>query len=69
MTQPDFFRIVYNIQTKLGRVFRELQPHSLYPLDQYFGGPVPDDGARVVLIRAKVRRSSLSDMVPLKQTA
>src|SRR5262245_48049663 len=25
MTQPDFFRIVYNIQTKLGRVFRELQ--------------------------------------------
>ena len=23
-----------------GRVFRELQPYALYPLDEYFGGTV-----------------------------
>ena len=35
-----FFHAVYRIQQKLGRVFRELEPYSLYPLDQYFGGTV-----------------------------
>ncbi|MBK5290901.1 MAG: hypothetical protein JJE04_04300 [Acidobacteriia bacterium] len=31
-----FFHTVYRIQEKLGRVFRELAPFSLYPLDEYF---------------------------------
>jgi len=35
-----FFHTVYRIQQKLGRVFRELRPYSLYPLDEYFGGTV-----------------------------
>ena len=35
-----FFHAVYRIQQKLGRVFRELSPYSLYPLDEYFGGTV-----------------------------
>ncbi|MEX2264207.1 MAG: hypothetical protein WD696_19795 [Bryobacteraceae bacterium] len=35
-----FFHAVYRIQQKLGRVFRELEPYSLYPLDEYFGGTV-----------------------------
>lgn len=35
-----FFHAVYRIEQKLGRVFRELQPYSLYPLDEYFGGAV-----------------------------
>jgi hypothetical protein len=35
-----FFHAVYRVEQKLGRVFRELQPYSLYPLDQYFGGTV-----------------------------
>ena len=35
-----FFHAVYRIQQKLGRVFRDLQPYSLYPLDEYFGGTV-----------------------------
>lgn len=35
-----FFHTVYRIQQKLGRVFRDLQPYSLYPLDEYFGGTV-----------------------------
>ena len=33
-----FFHEVYRIQQKLGRTFRELQPHSLFPLDEYFNG-------------------------------
>ncbi len=35
-----FFHSVYRIQQKLGRVFRELQPFSLFPLDEYFGGTI-----------------------------
>jgi len=35
-----FFHAVYRVQQKLGRIFRELEPYSLYPLDEYFGGTV-----------------------------
>ncbi len=34
----NFFHAVYRIQQKLGRVFRELEPYSLFPLDEYFHG-------------------------------
>ncbi len=34
-----FFHAVYRIEQKLGRVFRELQPYPLFPLDDYFHGP------------------------------
>ena len=40
MDRGDFFHHVYRIQEKLGRVLRELQPYSLFPLDEYFGGSV-----------------------------
>ncbi|MBV9302146.1 MAG: hypothetical protein JOY62_08510 [Acidobacteriaceae bacterium] len=33
-----FFHEVYRIQQKLGRAFRELEPHGLFPVDEYFGG-------------------------------
>jgi hypothetical protein len=35
-----FFHMVYRIQQKLGRVFRELEPYALFPLDEYFGGVI-----------------------------
>jgi hypothetical protein len=35
----NFFHAVYRIEQKLGRVFRELEPYGLYPLDEYFHGP------------------------------
>jgi hypothetical protein len=35
-----FFHAVYRIQQRLGRVFRELEPFALYPLDEYFGGTI-----------------------------
>lgn len=39
MDRGNFFHAVYRIEQKLGRVFRELQPYPLYPLDDYFHGP------------------------------
>jgi hypothetical protein len=32
----SFFHDVYRIEQKLGRTFRELQPHALFPVDEYF---------------------------------
>ena len=57
-----FFHAVYRIQQKLGRVFRELEPYSLYPLDQYFGGTVrkaPPVGAPSVIEMPKPLDSPL----------
>jgi hypothetical protein len=36
----DFFHSVYRIQQILGRVFRELEPYGLFPVDEYFGGRI-----------------------------
>jgi hypothetical protein len=34
----EFFHEVYRIEQKLGRTFRELEPHALFPVDEYFNG-------------------------------
>jgi hypothetical protein len=39
MERGNFFHAVYRIEQKLGRVFRELEPYPLFPLDDYFHGP------------------------------
>jgi hypothetical protein len=36
LDRGEFFHEVYRIQQKLGRTFRELEPHALFPVDQYF---------------------------------
>lgn len=36
----SFFHAVYRVQQILGRIFRELQPYGLFPLDEYFGGTI-----------------------------
>jgi hypothetical protein len=33
----NFFHAVYRLEERLGRVFRELEPYALFPLDAYFG--------------------------------
>jgi hypothetical protein len=38
LDRGSFFHHLYRIEQKLGRVYRELQPHALFPLDEYFGG-------------------------------
>lgn len=36
ISRGDFFHLVYTVQERLGRTFRELRPYSLFPLDEYF---------------------------------
>jgi len=38
MDKGNFFHAVYRIEAKLGKVFRELQPYALWPVDEYFQG-------------------------------
>jgi hypothetical protein len=40
MDRGNFFHAVYRIEQKLGRVFRELEPYGLFPVDDYFHGPL-----------------------------
>lgn len=40
MERGNFFHAVYRIESKLGRVFAELTPYALYPLDEYFGAVI-----------------------------
>jgi hypothetical protein len=47
-----FFHAVYRIEQSLGRIFRELEPYGLFPLDEYFHGSVraePAESRRGVL--------------------
>ncbi len=40
LSRGNFFHMVYRIMHKLGRVFRELEPYGLYPLNEYFSTTV-----------------------------
>lgn len=66
----NFFHTVYRIQQKLGRVFRELEPFSLFPLDEYFNGavrgvtpcqPGPQRKALVVPIRSSAPQTAMRE--------
>ena len=54
LDRGEFFHEVYRIEQHLGRVFRELAPYALYPLDEYFGGAVQayrEPGRKLVEMR------------------
>jgi hypothetical protein len=40
MDRGSFFHSIYRIQQALGRVFAELEPYGLYPVDEYFGNSI-----------------------------
>ncbi|HLI86466.1 MAG TPA: hypothetical protein VKV17_21330 [Bryobacteraceae bacterium] len=40
MDRGNFFHAIYRIEQALGKVFAELTPYALYPLDEYFGGSI-----------------------------
>jgi hypothetical protein len=40
LERGTFFHSVYRLEQKLGRVFRELEPYGLFPITDYFHGPV-----------------------------
>ena len=74
MDRGNFFHMVYRIETRLGRVFRELEPYSLYPLDEYFGtnsrrSPVDpiEPKPRLLAMPAPAARPSFSP--PLQRAA
>jgi hypothetical protein len=39
MERGVFFHMIYRIQRKLGRAFRETEPYPLFPMSDYFAGP------------------------------
>lgn len=71
MDRGTFFHSVYRIQQKLGKVFRELEPYALYPLDEYFGGTVrcdlPEERRKIVTMPASPKRGGLTP--PLRKVA
>jgi hypothetical protein len=71
LSRGNFFHAVYRIQQTLGRVFRELEPYGLYPLDEYFGTVMgeakPLDARKVEQIGAGSRPCPLRP--PLRQVA
>ena len=72
MDRGEFFHCVYRIQQRLGRIFRELCPYPLYPLDEYFttGRLSPEqlrEGSRVVEIEKKRRPQPVRP--PIKKAA
>lgn len=67
-----FFHHVYRIESTLGRVFRELQPFALFPLDEYFQGAKPEDVSELRLkkvVQMERTHQSLSTLVPLAKAA
>ena len=47
----NFFHTVYRIEQKLGRVYRELRPYALFPLDEYFGNTVSNESVDLAASR------------------
>ena len=45
MARGSFFHTAYHIEEKLGRIFAELRPYPLYPLDEYFSGAFQQQNA------------------------
>jgi hypothetical protein len=67
-----FFHAVYRIEQKLGRVFRELQPYALFPLDEYFHGPsriAPGSATALQPVPIPARPRHLQFPAPLGKTA
>ena len=77
MDRGSFFHAVYRIEQKLGRIYRELQPYALYPINEYFHGTTTDARPksiadnRVIPIRPPVTQRTLDNETdtPLRKVA
>ena len=63
MDRGNFFHAVYRIEQKLGKMYRELKPYALFPLDEYFHGCIANGFApgrgptpRVTALRPPIRQ-------------
>ncbi len=52
-----FFHSVYRIQQRLGRVYRELEPYGLYPIEDYF---------QTTGIHAALEPATVAKVVPIR---
>jgi hypothetical protein len=70
MDRGNFFHAVYRIQQKLGKLFREMEPYPLFPVNEYFTTGMRDkvSATKVVSIDQK-RHRNLADSVPLRKAA
>ena len=67
-----FFHEVYRIQQKLGRAFRELEPHGLFPVDEYFGGGAKERTPVLTPFKVKTEKPAKAKQVlrfPVKRAA
>jgi hypothetical protein len=62
----NYFHAIYRIEESLGRVFRELEPYSLFPLDEYFAGSVRREPAQNRLKLMSVRIGPARSGGPLR---
>jgi len=71
MDRGNFFHAVYRIEQKLGRVFRDLEPYCLFPLDEYFHGPSRIGPGKALMLRdrATALPANLQFPVPLPRPA
>ena len=53
LERGDFFHTIYSIEERLGRVFAEIAPYSLYPISEYFSSTE----------RRDVKRATLTDLI------
>jgi len=67
MDRGTFFHTIYRIQAKLGRAYRELEPYSLFPLDEYFLDVVRGRAAQPVA--ALTRRWQPRPVAPPRRAA
>jgi hypothetical protein len=59
-----FFHAVYDIEQKLGQAYAELEPYSLYPLTEYFGG-VNHRRPAVYQMPMRLRKSEPKRPIPM----
>ncbi len=64
-----FFHTVYDVEQKLGRVFAEIEPYPLYPLNDYFGGVIQRGAPVVQEMPTRTARTTLfRKPIPLRPT-
>src|ERR1039458_5568034 len=51
MDRGTFWHCAYRVEEKLGKMWRELQPFPLYPVDEYFRGATREADIRPLAIR------------------
>jgi hypothetical protein len=72
LDRGTFFHEAYRIEQKLGRVFRELQPYALFPLDEYFNGSGRQPVVATSDFRVKTEQAPVARKIfkfPVKQAA